>query len=312
MIEKNRILIVDDEAANIKALMHILKDEYTVFAERDAVNVVESAKRLLPDVILLDVLMPKMDGFEVIAALKKDHETRRVPVIFITALVGSDDEVRGFELGAADYINKPFSAPVVQMRVRSQIKIVNAMRTIQNLSATDELTGIGNRRFFNTLLNQEWERAKRQRTPLSFIIWDIDNFKRFNDSHGHVVGDEVLRHVATIISRGLTRAIDRVARWGGEEFAVILPDTELNGARKVGEALRQAVEKEIFTIDAENIAYITMSGGLHCVIPERIDDYSLAEFIPDADRALYAAKRSGKNKIIATDDLDKETKDIKA
>ena len=302
-VRKNSILIVDDEAMNIRALMDILNQDYVVYAERDGTSCVETVKRVSPDLILLDVVMPEMSGFDVIKELRKDGDTKEVPVIFVTGKNSPEDEVLGFSLGAVDYINKPFSAPVVQMRVQNQMKIINLIREMQNQSATDTLTGIGNRRFFNTLLHQEWERAKRHGSPISIMILDLDDFKKFNDTYGHLNGDLALVNIARIISSKLSRATDKVARWGGEEFVMILPDTTLSGAREVAEGIRAAVESSPVIIEGGARVDITSSIGIHCTIPQRTGEYQVNEFISDADKALYRAKRNGKNCVYAAEDL---------
>jgi diguanylate cyclase (GGDEF)-like protein len=301
---KNSILVVDDEAMNITALTHILKQDYTVYVEKDGLGCIEAARELTPDLILLDILMPAMNGFEVITALKKDDITRDIPVIFVTGLNNAQDEEMGFVLGAADYINKPFSAAVVKLRVKNQIQIINQMRIIHNISITDALTGIGNRRFFYTQLEQEWQRSLRQQTPISFLMLDIDHFKAYNDTHGHMQGDMVLRETAVLIQNGLSRAIDKAARWGGEEFAVILPDTTLEGAKLVAERIRQSVEEYAFMMDEKSPTKITVSIGINCNVPKRTEFYSLEAFVSDADKALYHAKATGRNKISTREDYE--------
>lgn len=294
---KNSVLVVDDESMNITALSHILKPDYTVYVEKDGLGCLEAASELLPDIILLDILMPSMNGFEVIAELKKEIATKDIPVIFVTGLNNAQDEEMGFLLGAADYINKPFSAAVVKLRVKNQIQIQNQMRIIHNISITDALTGIGNRRFFYTQLEQEWQRALRQQTPLSFLMLDIDNFKEYNDTHGHLQGDAALKEIASIIKNGLARAIDKAARWGGEEFAVILPDTCVDGAKKVAERIRASLEKHTFMVENTTATSITVSIGINCTTPTRDGNYSLDNFVSDADKALYRAKTGGRNRV---------------
>jgi len=304
MEKKNTILVVDDEAMNITALSHILKGEYTVYVEKDGAGCIEAAQELMPDLILLDVLMPVMNGFEVIAALKKNEDTKDIPVIFVTGLNNSQDEEMGFTLGAADYINKPLSASVVKLRVRNQIQIINQMRTIRDISITDALTGIGNRRFFYTHLEKEWYRAMRQQTPLSFLILDIDRFKTYNDTYGHLQGDKVLKGVANLILEGFSRAIDKAARWGGEEFAIILPDTTLEGAKVVAERVRATVEEHQFMADENTPTSVTVSIGINCCIPPRTEENSSPEaFVSGADKALYHAKNTGRNKVCTVEDI---------
>ncbi|MCL2387132.1 MAG: diguanylate cyclase [Defluviitaleaceae bacterium] len=304
---KNSILVVDDEAMNITALSHILKQDYTVYVEKDGQGCIEAARELMPDLILLDIIMPAMNGFEVIATLKKDEATRDIPVIFVTGLNNAQDEEMGFVLGAADYISKPFSASVVKLRVKSQIQIINQMRLIHNISITDALTGIGNRRYFYTQLEQEWQRSMRQQTTISFIMLDIDHFKTYNDTHGHLQGDMVLKETAQIIKGSLARAIDKAARWGGEEFAIILPDTTMEGAKLVAERIRETVEAHAFVIDPSTTTSITVSIGINCNVPKRGADYTLENFVSDADKALYYAKGTGRNRVCVFTEMTDDT-----
>jgi len=298
---KNRVLLVDDEAMNLTALTHILKSDYTIYVEKDGQGCLDTARDLKPDLILLDILMPAMNGFEVIAALKKDDITRDIPVIFVTGLNNAHDEEMGFVLGAADYVNKPFSSAVVKLRVKNQIQIINQMRQIKNLSITDPLTELGNRRFFYSQLEQEWNRAKRQQIPISLIVLDIDQFKHFNDTHGHVIGDLALRDVAQIINKGLRRSTDVSARWGGEEFAVILPDTALDGAETVAENICALVREHKFTIDDKTSAKLTISAGVKSIVPPRDDNYSVTNLVSDADKAMYMAKDAGRDRVCIMD-----------
>ena len=242
--------------------------------------------------------MPDLDGFEVIEQLKKDERTMDIPVIFITSLSDREDEEKGLALGAADYISKPFSKIVVELRVRNQLKILNQMKLINTMSLTDALTGIGNRRYFNTALNQEWRRSRRKQVNLCFMILDIDNFKNYNDSYGHMQGDVVLKEIADVMKNSLFRPADKVARWGGEEFAIILPETDLQGGVKVANDVRKNIENTNFKLPDGTVTPITVSIGIHVVVPGLDDDeYTLDNFISDADNALYKAKRTGKNRV---------------
>ncbi|MCL2577650.1 MAG: diguanylate cyclase [Defluviitaleaceae bacterium] len=298
--KKNSILIVDDEPMNIVVLTHILKPDYTVHVERDGMSCMEAVYELMPDLIILDILMPTMSGFEVITALKNDAATKDIPVIFITGLNSSKDEEKGLKLGAADYISKPFSPAVVKLRVKHQLQIVNQMRIIYKISITDELTGIGNRRYFYTHLEKEWQRAMRRKDFMSFLILDIDNFKVYNDTYGHLQGDIILKEAAQVIEKSLSRVTDKAARWGGEEFAVILPHTDLDGAKYVAEKIRSAIENHTFSTDDPKSTRITVSIGINCRIPSHTSSYSLKNYVSDADKLLYRAKATGKNKICAS------------
>ncbi|MCL2203320.1 MAG: diguanylate cyclase [Defluviitaleaceae bacterium] len=303
MSAMNSVLIIDDEIMNVRLLMDMLKKEYIVHAEREGVNCVETAIKVKPDLILLDVIMPGTSGFDEIKKLKENEYTKDIPVIFVTGLDNPDDEVRGFLHGAVDYINKPFNAHVVKMRVQHQMRIINLLREVQSKSVTDALTNIGNRRYFNNLLEQEWERAKRQQHPISFIILDIDDFKKFNDTFGHMNGDTALQRVADAVRAVVVRATDKIARWGGEEFAVILPDTALPGAKTVAQSILTAIRDTDIVLDNKQVTRVTVSIGVHSVVPERAGEYTEISLVSDADKAMYHAKRSGKNQACTLADM---------
>ena len=297
--QKNSVLIVDDEAMNITALSYMLSQEYTIYVEKDGEGAIDTAQKLQPDLILLDIIMPEMSGFDVISKLKEDSRTKDIPVIFITSLNETEDEEKGLICGAADYITKPFNKSTVAVRVRSQMRIVNQMRLINNISITDPLTNVGNRRYFNTILEQEWKRAVRQKSSIALLIIDVDFFKQYNDTYGHIEGDRVLKNVAQSIKGVLARVTDKLARWGGEEFAVILPDTEQDGAIKVAEDIRKCVEGTEIELDCGTTASITISIGVNATVPTRT--CNLDEFISNTDDALYEAKKTGRNKVCVTD-----------
>ena len=291
---KNSVLVVDDEKTNIIALTHILSPEYVIYAAKSGEDAIETAEEHLPDVILLDILMPEMDGYAVIAALKLSEKTREIPVIFVTGLGDVENEERGLVLGAADYISKPFSTAIVKLRVRNQIQMLNQINTIKRLSVTDQLTGISNRRNFDYRLRLEWDRAKRDKTPLSLFMVDIDNFKKFNDTYGHLQGDAALQAVAKILEQSLLRSTEFAARWGGEEFAVLLPTTDSQGAFSVAERVRKNVENADIPCADGKVTKITVSIGVNT---HMFEQGSVNDFITGADQALYTAKKTGRNKV---------------
>ena len=295
---QNSILIVDDEAINLATLTHILSPSYTVYVSKDGRNTVSKAIELRPDVILLDVIMPNISGFDIISDLKKNEETQNIPVIFATGLTNHYDEERGLVLGAADYIHKPFKSALVKLRVQNQMQIVNQIRMIQHLSMTDPLTNIANRRHFNARLDQEWHRAMRDSSNLSLMLLDVDDFKSINDSYGHLYGDAVLQSIADIIKQCLKRPMDLLARWGGEEFAVLLPTTPLDGIATVAEDIRVAVEQHKFHHPKLYDINVTVSIGINSIIPTQ--EMLLYDFMNETDKALYQAKTLGKNMICAS------------
>ncbi|MCL2761876.1 MAG: diguanylate cyclase, partial [Treponema sp.] len=287
--------------ANIFALTYILSPEYTVYAAKNGRDAVEIAQAYMPDVILLDIVMPEMDGYAVITALKSSEKTKEIPVIFITGLCNAEAEEKGLALGASDYISKPFSSAIVKLRVRNQIQIQDQIKMIKDFSMTDLLTGLPNRRSFDYRLQLEWEHAKRYKTALSIVIVDIDRFKMYNDTYGHLQGDTALQSVANNIEQSLNRSIDFVARWGGEEFFILLPTTNLSGALKTAENIRQNVENTPIPYINDKITKVTISAGVNTITPLRDD--SARDFIDRADQAVYTAKKTGRNRVCAYDGI---------
>jgi diguanylate cyclase (GGDEF)-like protein len=297
--QKNSILVVDDEMTNLMVLTRILDSEYTIYTAKNGANAIEKALKYMPDLILLDIVMPEMSGYDVLAVLKGSDETRKIPVIFITGLSSSEDEEKGLSLDAADYISKPFSAKIVKLRVRNQIQIVNQLRTIERLSMVDQLTGIPNRRNFDDRLGAEWKQSIRQNQPISILVIDIDKFKDYNDTYGHQQGDIVLQKVASILLQSLRRPTDFVARWGGEEFVILLPATPSDGALEVAEKIRANVEKEVIPFAEGSSTKVTISIGMNTQAP--VQGSSAESFFSNADKALYKAKELGSNRVAAAD-----------
>lgn len=290
------ILIVDDEKSNLEILSKILQSNHTVYIAKSGETALMRAEKDNPDLILLDIVMPDMDGFEVLSRLKGSDTTRHIPVIFITGLDSVKDEERGFFLGAVDYITKPFHASLVKARVETHLKIVKQMRTIERFGLTDALTELPNRRSFDNQLNIEWGRAARENKPISLLMMDLDNFKIYNDTYGHPQGDVLLRTVAKIFVSTLKRTTDLVFRWGGEEFTVLLPDTDLRGAMTVAEKIRANVEAAIIMrLDNGEPTRVTISIGVESA--DKFSDISTEDFLLASDKALYTAKESGRNQV---------------
>ena len=293
--KKNSILIVDDEKTNILALTHILSEEYTVFAAKDGAHAIKAAETYIPSLVLLDVLMPEMDGYAVLTKLKSNEKTQNIPIIFITGLVGDEEEEKALALGAADYISKPFNPATVRLRVRNQIQILNQISTIEQLTIIDPLTGILNRRGFDNRAEMEWNRAIRGYTPISVLLMDIDDFKGYNDKYGHLHGDTALTTVSTVIQQTLGRPSDFASRWGGDEFIAFLPNTDEAGAMNVAERIRTNIEAAEILYGSSPTSGITVSIGVNSHIP--VKGSSLEDFIASADEALYNAKEAGRNRI---------------
>ena len=291
------VLIVDDVPANIKMLREVLKDDYDIrfaMSGKAALDLLKNND--LPDLILLDVMMPEMDGYAACQRLKADPATQSIPVIFITSRDEEADEIKGFEMGAVDYITKPFSIPVVRARVQTHVELKRQREILENLSSVDGLTGISNRRHFDEFMDRHWRIAMRICEQVSLIMIDIDFFKQYNDTYGHLDGDECLKQVATVLARCVTRSTDLLARFGGEEFACVMSFTDLDGALAVAETMRSSIEALNIPHEKSPIAgCITASLGVAAVEPIANTDPSL--LIQKADRALYSAKTAGRNRI---------------
>jgi diguanylate cyclase (GGDEF)-like protein len=293
---KNKVLVIDDEKSNLLVLHTILSPVYTVFTAKSGEEGLLRVEDDKPDLILLDIIMPGLDGFEVLRRLKNSPDTRHIPVIIITGLDNEVNEEKGFLLGAVDYITKPFKNSIVMARVKTHIQIVTQMRMIERLGMVDPLTDIPNRRCFDDHIAVEWRRAVRNRHLISFMMIDLDNFKRYNDTYGHPQGDTLLRTVAKVFSAAVRRPGDMAARLGGEEFGVLLPGTGPEGVLEIAEETRARVEAaKIPTADGRTLTTATISIGTASVIPAYGSSWE--DFIARADRLLYAAKNSGRNRV---------------
>ena len=295
---KQTILIVDDEPLNIKVLSQALSPWYRVKAAtngRDAINISNSEDP--PDLILLDISMPDMDGYQVCQELKSSHETKDIPIIFLTGKNSTEDEAKGLELGAADYIAKPFSLPIVMARIRNQIVLKIKTDMLEKLVSVDSLTEVANRRRFDELLAEELRRSIRSNGFLSVIMIDVDYFKNLNDNYGHAAGDVCLKQVAQSLKNTVRRSADSIARYGGEEFVAILPDISHEDAMAVAEKLRENVARlEIRNpTQANKNNSVTVSLGVATVQP--LKGFNEDAILKLADKALYEAKQSGRNRV---------------
>jgi diguanylate cyclase (GGDEF)-like protein len=293
------VLIVDDVATNVKILADALRDEYRIKVASNGADALETARtEPRPDLILLDIMMPEMDGYEVCRRLKNQPETSKIPVIFVTAKSTENDETLGFSLGAIDYITKPFSIPVVKARVRNHVTLKRQADQLEQISLLDALTQIPNRRYFDEALLREWQSAARQQQPISLLMIDIDHFKAYNDCHGHSHGDQALRQVAHLLAGGLRQRQDIVARYGGEEFVVILPATANQEAQQIAEELRQQVIGLQLHLGASNDA-APLSISIGCATTTASGNGAALELLQLADQLLYRAKENGRNRVCA-------------
>jgi two-component system, cell cycle response regulator len=287
----DRILIIDD-SPEIQALAKVRlgKENYAVHCANDGVSGIVLARELRPDVILLDVDMPHRDGFSVCADLKMDPETRDIPVIFLSGVATTEDKIRGLDLGATDYISKPFDPAELLARVRSTLRTRYLVKLLAEKAMIDGLTGLWNRSYLDIRIAAELSAARRNETPLSCIMADVDNFKKLNDAYGHHFGDEVLREIACLFS-GLCGDKGTVCRFGGEEFTVLLADMELPAAAALADRLRIAIEIRSFFVREQQVR-ITCSFGV-----ADLGENPPPTILESADEALYNAKRAGRNRV---------------
>jgi diguanylate cyclase (GGDEF)-like protein len=294
MAVNGRILVVDDAMENIRILHGALQDEHEVLFALDGPRALEIARTQQPDLILLDAVMPGMDGHAVRQALLASPETADIPVIFVTALTSPEDETRALEAGAADFISKPVNAAVVRARVRTQLTVKRQRDALRALILTDGLTGVANRRAFDERLETEWRRCGRASLPVALILVDIDHFKLYNDHYGHPGGDATLVQFAGAMARAAGRPQDLVARYGGEEFAILLPQLDTRGATGVAHRLMHQLEMLAIPHAASPTApHLTASMGIASMVPG--DHSAPADLVQVVDALLYQAKAAGRN-----------------
>jgi len=294
---KPTVLVVDCDSSNVDTFADILVPKYNVLVANSCSLAFGIAQIKKPDLIMLDVYMPDMTGFEAIIEFKRSDETRHIPIIFVTSSENVKDEEMGFFLGAVDYIKKPFHTSVVLARVKTHLQMQEYIRTIERLGMIDALTNIPNRRSFDQQLAKEWERAMRDQNKLSILMIDVDQFKNYNDKFGHTQGDVLLQTLAGIFTRTLKRAADFVARWGGEEFAVLLPSTDTHGALAVAEQIRKNVAGTVIHACDGESTQESVSIGVYTLLPSA--DTTSVDLLAGADAAMYSAKAQGRNRVCA-------------
>lgn len=333
-MKKLNILVVDDKPENIFSMKQLLESEeleINVITAESGLLALEMALQYDLTLILLDVQMPEMNGYETAELLRGSKRTKFIPIIFVTANNMEEASIfKGYESGAVDYLFKPINSTVLLSKVRVfielgqqksklevksleldiKIKELEALKheledknkILEQLTMEDRLTSLGNRRCFDITLAAEWKRGFRFKQPLSLVMVDIDYFKLFNDTYGHQEGDICLKRVANALSGTLKRPCDIITRYGGEEFIAILPNTDSEGATKVGERMLQAAESlEISHNKSEILDHITVSVGVATLIPVQ---GSMAEFLIKAvDQALYKAKGMGRNKLVVAESV---------
>jgi len=288
-----RLLVVDDQPANIQALYQAFSADHQVLMATSGEQALKIAMTKQPDLVLLDVMMPGMDGHEVCHRLKAEESTRDIPVIFVTAHDDEASETLGLEMGAVDFISKPVNPKIVRARVKTQLTLKAQSDLLRQWVYIDGLTGVYNRRHLDERLASEWARAVRSGTELSVVLLDVDFFKRYNDRYGHQAGDDCLRRLAACLKDSLKRPADLVARYGGEEFVCLLPDTPLAGGLALAEHLRDNVAAlALEHADSAAASVVTVSLGVCCKPADAVG--SAASLLRGADAQLYQAKAQGR------------------
>jgi len=301
-----RILIVDDHEDNVELLRARLEARgYATLTAADGEQAIAAAETALPDLILLDVMMPKLDGIEVTRRIKGNQALPFIPIIMQTALDSTADKVEGLDAGADDYITKPINFAELEARVRTQLRVKALVeeverqkRELERISRTDALTGLDNRRYLEERLDEQFEHAKRLGENFSVVMCDLDKFKSVNDSYGHQAGDAVLQQLATILLDE-AREIDRVGRYGGEEFMLLLPGAQLDSAVTFAERVRRSIEAHEFSLPDGQTLRRTASFGVAGWPHPRIRNCD--SLVRAADDALYVAKETGRNRVVRFD-----------
>ncbi len=296
--KKRTILAVDDNQTNLAVLkVHVRQMKHDILIAESGKDCLEKAAQYHPDLILLDIMMPVMDGYETCRRLKEDTRTANIPIIFLSAKDQATDKISGLEMGAIDYITKPFDPGELRARVAIVFQMISLQEKLLAQANTDELTGVANRRSFRELLDREILQSKNFGRPLSLVMIDIDHFKKINDTYGHLGGDAILKQLAKLLGENVQN-MDLIARYGGEEFVIIMPDTPADKARLGAEKIRQLVEKYRWKLSTENVQ-ITISMGIDYIDAGKT--LTAEDLIRNADSALYLAKQRGRNCVLQWD-----------
>ncbi len=311
---RDRILVVDDNPDNVEIIATRLRYRgYEVDSASDGHEALAKIRAAPPDLLLLDVMLPGVDGYEIAKTVKNDDTLPYIPIILVTARAETEDKVAGLDAGAEDYLTKPVNFPELEARVRSMLRIKRLQdeleeknRELERLSISDGLTGLFNHRHIHGLLQEEYERAERTRAELTVAMFDLDRFKQVNDAHGHQAGDRVLQQMADILRRS-ARDIDRIGRYGGEEFMVLLPGTDIEDGATFVERVRKEVAGYRFLIGGgpDRAIEMTTSAGVASYPHELV--HSPETLVRLADEALYAAKQSGRDRVVRFDEIDVAT-----
>jgi diguanylate cyclase (GGDEF)-like protein len=309
-----KVLLAEDSRTNQMLISSYIEEfGHQVIIVGDGQAAVEAFKKERPDLILMDVIMPVLDGIEAARKIRRLCEENHdwIPIIFLSALSNSKDIAKGIEAGGDDYLSKPVDSIVLNAKLTAMARIADmreqldeANRKLTLISAKDGLTGLYNRRHFDEVMGKEIKVARRIKTPLSVILCDIDHFKAFNDNYGHQGGDDCLKVVAETLQEAVNRPGDMVARYGGEEFVIVLPETDLAGATKVAELVRQAIEDAaIIHAYSSTSEYVTISAGVATMMEVDVGadmEAAIRDLIEAADKGLYRAKEQGRNRVCST------------
>ena len=288
------VLVIEDHPDQRELLELVLQREgYRVITAANGEEALEKLEKEEVHLALSDIMMPKMDGLQLLRKVRGNPALKNIYLILITARIQEGDRVRGLDLGADDYINKPFSFSELLARVRVGARVVQYQQHLEHQTLTDSLTGLFNRRGFEKKIEEEFERIRRYSHTISLFILDIDNFKTINDTYGHHEGDNVLKVIAEHL-KDKTRRSDYPARYGGEEFVLILPETSLEEALQVGRKVRGAIKDCTFGTTARPFS-LTVSIGISSNASKEYSDWR--QMLQDADQALYLAKRNGKDRV---------------
>lgn len=285
------ILVVDDEPVNIQLINQILGKAYRVLMATNGHQAIERCKTHKPDLILLDVMMPNLDGLETCKLIKSDSQIADIPVIFVTAANQQEDENACWQAGGIDFIQKPINPTTLTHRVRAHLKLKHQTDLLRSMAFIDGLTAVHNRRYFEYSLDEQFRLSKRQNTPLTLMLIDVDFFKRYNDIQGHLAGDDVLREIAQTLKNCCKRPTDVVSRYGGEEFAILLPATDSDGAKVVADVILTAIATRNLPHPDSVMPFVTVSIGIACSKQEAPNT-----LIDAADKQLYLAKETGRNR----------------
>jgi len=299
-----KILIVDDSLLQATKLKAIIEDEYDVSIAQTAEDGLRSARDEDFSLILLDVVMPGMDGFTLLKKLQEEIITQSVPVILITSLADAVNEQHGLILGAVDYITKPYIPLIVKARVNTHVKLYQYRKQVEEQSMTDQLTGVANRRRYDRYCLTKWKEAARLSTPFSVCMFDIDHFKMYNDTFGHPAGDKVIAAIAKTISAHMKRTTDFVARYGGEEFVALSIGDPSEKMFAHLQKIRQAIEDLHIPHNPAVSEWVTVSVGGATVIPAAGRAYDT--YLKIADTMLYDAKKHGRNRVVWADEQMKQ------